>query len=601
VLVMVVNSGSSSVKVDVLDPATGSRVVSARLGRLGTPQATCTVAGRDVALDGSDHAAALVQVLPAVLQALPERARIAAVGHRVVHGGERFVDPTAIDETVESAIDALAPLAPLHNPPNLAGIRAARALMPDLPHVAVFDTAFHSTLPRRARSYAIDAELAKDKGLRRYGFHGTSHAWVSNRAAAFLDADPRDLRTITLHLGNGCSAAAVEFGRSIETSMGLSPLEGLVMGTRSGDLDPGLMLQLLRDGMSVDELDHLLNRKSGLAGLSGVGNDLRDIEARAGEGDKRARLALHVFCHRARKYVGAYAAVMGGVDVIAFTGGIGENSALVRHRVAQRLEFLGARLHEDRNRDARVSRTEDVAVLHADNSRVKLLAVATDEAREIARQVVGVVEEASAVKNPRPIPLSVSARHVHLTQEAVEALYGPGHTLTPRNPLTQPGQFACEETVEIVGPKRSLKARILGPVRSAIQIEVSTTDEFHLGVDAPVRPSGDVKCSAGCTLVGPAGRLVLTEGVICAWRHIHMTPADAEHYGVQDKDVVEVTVDSAGRDLTYGDVLVRVKDSYKLEMHIDTDEANAAGIARGSHGMLVGTDRTARLNRKQVR
>jgi acetate kinase len=289
------------------------------------------------------------------------------------------------------------------------------------------------------------------------------------------------------------------------------------MGTRSGDLDPGLILQLLRDGMSTEDLDRLLNRQSGLAGLSGVGNDLRDIEARAGEGDERARLALHVFCHRARKYVGAYAAVMGGVDVIVFAGGIGENSSLVRHRIAQRLEFLGARLHEDRNRDARVTRTDDVAVLHTDNSRVKLLAVATDEARELARQVSQVVQQASAVKNPKPIPLSVSARHVHLTQEAVEALYGEGHTLTRRNPLTQPGQFACEETVEIVGPKRSLRARVLGPVRSAIQIEVSTTDEFHLGLDAPVRPSGDVQGSAGCTLVGPAGRLVLTEGVICTW------------------------------------------------------------------------------------
>jgi acetate kinase len=601
VLILVVNSGSSSIKADVLDPASGNRVVSARLQRLGTPQAVCTLDGVDQALGSTDHAGALAEVLPRMLAALPDGATLSAVGHRVVHGGERFVEPTLIDGQVEAAIEALFPLAPLHNPPNLAGVRAARALLPDLVHVAVFDTAFHSTLPRRARAYALDADLAEEKGLRRYGFHGTSHAWVSRRAAAMLGEDVRELRLITLHLGNGCSAAAVEFGRSIETSMGLTPLEGLVMGTRCGDLDPGLVLQLLRDGMSVDELDHLLNKKSGLAGLSGVGNDMRDIEARAGEGDQRARLALHVFCHRARKYVGAYAAVMGGVDAIIFTGGIGENSALVRHRIAQRLEFLGARLHEDRNREARVSREDDVAVLSDEHSRVRILAVATDEEREIARQVVQVIEHASDVDTVRPIPVSVSARHVHLTQEAVEVLYGPGATLTPRNPLTQPGQFAAEQTVEIVGPKRSLKARILGPVRSAIQIEVSTTDEFQLGVDAPVRPSGDVKGSAGCTLVGPAGRLVLSEGVICAYRHIHMTPEDAAHYGVQDKDVVGVTIDSKGRDLTFGDVLVRVKDSYRLEMHIDTDEANAAGIERGSHGMLVGTDRSARLTRKQVR
>ncbi len=584
-LVLVLNSGSSSLKADLIDTDTGERLASERLDRLAA----------------GAHGEALADALPRLLAAVPVGRSLEAVGHRVVHGGERFVEPTRIDGEVEAAIEALSPLAPLHNPPNLAGIQAARAALPDLPHVAVFDTAFHSSLPRRARSYALDADLAAEHGLRRYGFHGTSHAWVSRRAAEHLGEDVRDLRIITLHLGNGCSACAVEFGRSIETSMGMSPLEGLVMGTRSGDVDPGVLIHLLRSGMSVDELDHLLNRQSGLKGLSGVGNDMRDIEARAGEGDQRARLALHVFTHRARKVLGGYAAVMGGVDAVVFTGGIGENSALVRHRIAQRLEFLGARLHEDRNRDAAVSRERDVVELHAPHSRVKLLAVKTDEEREIARQAAALAARADAVETTRPIPVSVSARHVHLTQQAVEALFGPGHTLTERNPITQPGQFACEEVVEIIGPKRSLTARILGPTRKAIQIEVSTTDEFHLGVDAPVRPSGDVKGSAGCTLVGPHGRLVLEEGVICAWRHIHMTTADAEHYGVEDKDIVEVTVDSAGRDLTYGDVLVRVKDSYRLEMHIDTDEANAAGISRGSHGMLVGTDRQARLTRKQTR
>jgi acetate kinase len=599
--VLVVNSGSSSIKADVLDPATGERVVSAKIQRLGTPQADCTLDGETAPLKAQTHAAALTELLPLLLAALPAGVAVDAVGHRVVHGGERFVEPTAIDSQVEAAIDALTSLAPLHNPPNLAGIRAARSLLPDVPHVAVFDTAFHSTLPRRARAYALDAEFAAEKGLRRYGFHGTSHAWVSRRAADFLGEDPRDLRIITLHLGNGCSAAAVEFGRSIETSMGLTPLEGLVMGTRSGDMDPGLLLHLLRDGMGVEELDQLLNRRSGLAGLSGVGNDLRDIEARAADGDVRARLAIQVFTHRIRKYVGAYAAVMGGVDVIVFTGGIGENSALVRHRVAQRLGYLGARFHEDRNRDVQVNRTDDVAVLHTDHSRVSLLVVATDEEREIARQVVQVVEGQDRVTAQRPIPVSVSARHIHLTPQAVETLFGPGRTLTPRNPLTQPGQFACEEVLEIVGPKRSLKARVLGPVRSAIQIEVSTTDEFHLGLDAPVRASGDVASTPGCTLVGPAGRLVLEQGVICAWRHIHMTSADAAHFGVKHRDMVEVVIDSLDRDLVFGDVLVRVKDSYKLEMHIDTDEANAAGISRGSHGMLIGTGRTARLTRRRLR
>ena len=602
-LVLVVNSGSSSIKADVVDARDGTRVVSVRVQRLGTPQATARFGDGDGEPEPtvSDHAAALAALLPRLIGALPAGTALSAVGHRVVHGGERFVEPTLVDAGVEEAIEALGVLAPLHNPPNLAGIRAARRLLPDLPHVAVFDTAFHATLPRRARAYALDADLAESSGLRRYGFHGTSHAFVARRAAEWLGEDLRELRIVTLHLGNGCSAAAVEYGRSIETSMGLTPLEGLVMGTRCGDLDPGVVLQLLRDGRTLDEVDDLLNRKSGLAGLSGCGNDLRDIETRAGDGDARARLAIQVFCHRARKYVGAYAPVMGGVDAIVFTGGIGQNSALVRHRICQRLEFLGARLDEDANRQARAGASEPVACLSTRHSRVKLLAVATDEELEIAVQARQVAAQCSQVSGQRTIPLSVSARHIHLTQALVEQLFGEGRQLTPRNPLTQPGQFACEEVVTVIGPKRSLDLRVLGPVRSALQVEVSTTDEFHLGLDAPVRPSGDTRNTPGCTLVGPAGRVTVSEGVLCAWRHIHMTPEDAEHFGVQDRDVVEVVVDSEGRDLTFGDVMVRVKSSYKLEMHIDTDEANAAGISRGAHGMLVATDRTARLTRRTPR
>ena len=576
--VLVVNCGSSSVKLDVLDPESGERRAHEVVER---------VSGR--------HGEALREALTR----LP-MATVRVVGHRVVHGGERFTAPIRIDDAVCAAVEALIPLAPLHNPANLAGIRAALEALPDLPHVAVFDTAFHATLPRRARHYALPTELALRHGLRRYGFHGTSHEWVSQQAARWMDAEPESLRVITCHLGNGCSVSAVEHGRSVETSMGMTPLEGLVMGTRSGDIDPGVLLTLMRaEGLDADGLDTLLNRESGLSGLGGVGNDLRDIEAGAAEGDERCRLAMHVFSHRVRKYIGAYAAVMGGVDAIVFTGGIGENSAQMRHRVAQRLEFLGARLDEDLNRDAKVHYQDPVARISDERSRCRLLVVRTDEARAIARAAEALASDADAV-GAGNIPIAISARHIHLTREAIEALFGPGHALTPHKPLSQPGQFSCEERLTIVGPRHSIEGvRVLGPERGRCQVEISRTDEFHLGVDAPVRNSGDVKGTPSVTLVGPAGSLTLTEGLICARRHIHMHPDDAERFGVSKGDVVEVHVDSEGRDLVFGDVLVRVKDSYRLEMHIDTDEANAAEITRGHEGALVATSATARLTRKR--
>jgi len=381
--------------------------------------------------------------------------------------------------------------------------------------------------------------------------------------------------------------------------MGMTPLEGLVMGTRAGDLDVGAVFHLLRaQGLSVDEADSLLNRESGLRGLTGS-RDMRDIEERAAAGDETCRKAINVFCHRIRKYIGAYAAVMGGVDALVFTAGIGENSALVRHRVCQRLDFLGARLDEDSNRTVDLSSESPVADFSQEHSRVRMLAVRTDEQWAIARETERVVGKRDAVKGERPIPIAVSARHIHLTQPAVEALFGPGHQLTPRNPLSQPGQFACEEVLRVVGPKRSLpKVRVLGPVRSKCQVEISRTDEFWLGIDAPVRRSGDVGNTPGVTLEGPAGSLTIENGVICAWRHIHMTPEDAEHYGVQHKDIVEVAVNSDGRDLVFGDLMVRGSPKYALEMHVDTDEANAAELNTGDPGLLVPTGAVAIVRSK---
>ncbi len=565
--VLVLNAGSSSLKYQLVDPATGARALVGTLEELGSAKT---------------HEAALREVLASLGDA-----KVDAVGHRVVHGGERFVDALRVDDEVEAAIEAQVPLAPLHNPANLAGIRAARALLPDVPHVAVFDTAFHVRMPRRARTYALDPALAEAHGLRRFGFHGTSHRFVAELAARHLGRPLAELRLVSLHLGNGASACAIEHGHSVETSMGLTPLEGLVMGTRSGDLDPGIVLKLARE-LGVDGAEALLNKKSGLAGLSGISNDLRHIQARASEGDDRARLAINVFAHRARKYVGAYAAVMGGLDAVVLTGGIGENSASMRQRILQRLDFLGLTLDEDENLDAKVDDDAPVADISASTARVRTLVVATNEELQIARDVAAVVNERKLVKVDKPIPIAISARHVHLDRAGMDALFGPGSELTPFKPLSQPGQFAAEQRVTLVGPRgRIERVRVLGPLRKGSQVEVSRTDEFLLGIDAPVRQSGHTTGSAPITLEGPAGTLQLPEGLICAWRHIHMHPDDAEAYGVSDGDEVEVAITGGVRDLVFGDVIVRVSSKFALEMHIDTDEANAAELSPGATGALV--------------
>ena len=357
-----------------------------------------------------------------------------------------------------------------------------------------FDTAFHSTLPDRAKTYALPMEVAAKHSLRRFGFHGTSHRFVAKQTADFLGEDLRDLRLITCHLGGGCSVCAVEYGRSVETSMGTTPLEGLVMATRCGDIDAGAILNLIREEhLDIDEADTILNRKSGLAGLSGRGSDLRDIESAAESGDERCQLAIQVFSHRIRKYIGAYAAVMGGVDGIVFTAGIGQNSSAIRHRVTQRLEFLGARMDEQKNRDLKINEDCPVAEFSTPHSRVKLIAARTDEALEIAREASNHCRESAMPEPVKSIPVAISARHLHLTQETVETLFGKGYQLTPLKPLSQPGQFAAEETVTLVGPKRSIEGvRILGPTRNVNQVEISRTDEFYLGIDAPIRASGDV-------------------------------------------------------------------------------------------------------------
>ncbi len=567
--VLVINCGSSSVKYQLVDVEKRTAILRGKIERIGKE---------------TTHQAALAKVLDET-----DEYTVDAVGHRVVHGGDRFTDAAIIDDDVVAAIEACVPLAPLHNPVNLAGISAAREAFPNTPHVAVFDTAFHYGLPRRARTYAINPELAEKHGVRRYGFHGPSHAFVCREAAEFLGRPMQTLRLVSCHLGNGASVAAVEHGRSIETSMGMTPLEGLVMGTRSGDIDPGVLLHLMRaEGLSPDEVDHLLNRESGLKGLSGHTNDLRDLEESAAGGDERARLAIACFAHRVRKYIGAYVACMGGADAVVLTGGIGENARAMRQRILQRFEYLGLLFDDDRNAEASVSASSRVCDVSRPASLVKALVVATDEQLKIAEEAAKLVAGTRKVRKAGPITIATSARHVHLKEETFKALFGPDAKLTERKPLSQPGQFAANEQVNLIGPRRRIdNVRILGPLRKGNQVEISRTDEFHLGVDAPIRRSGQTAGSAPITLEGPYGTVHLEEGLVCAWRHIHMTPDDAEVFGVEDGDEVAVAITSGPRELVFGDVLVRVKSSYKLEMHIDTDEANAAELSRSSEGLLV--------------
>jgi acetate kinase len=373
--VFVINSGSSSIKYQLVDLETETASVTGLIERIGEP-------GSDIV----DHEAGM----RVVLDAIGTEHEIAAVGHRVVHGGSLFASATVITDEVEAAIDELSALAPLHNPANLLGIRAAQIALPNVPHVAVFDTAFHQTLPPAAYTYAIDAALAAEHGVRRYGFHGTSHKYVSEKAAAVLGRDLSDLKMIVLHLGNGASACAIDGGRSVETSMGITPLEGLVMGTRSGDIDPAALIHLHRQGgLSFDELDVLLNRKSGLLGLTGMA-DMREVQDAAASGDDIAEAALAVYRHRIRRYLGAYLVHLGGLDAIVFTAGVGENNVLLRRRVLAGLSFLGITVDEERN--AVVSKQP--RIISTDDSPVTVLVVPTNEELEIARQTRDAVSAA---------------------------------------------------------------------------------------------------------------------------------------------------------------------------------------------------------------
>lgn len=372
--VLALNCGSSSVKSALIDAATGQRLHEVHVEKIDWGHAQ------------------LHGVQDAVEHVLSEYQRVAsppeAVAHRVVHGGEKFQTATLLDDAVLNEIDRLSALAPLHNPPAVAAIRQARQSLPDIPHVAVFDTAFHATLPEHAREYALAKDVRERLGIRRFGFHGINHAHVASSVASYLAND--QLRIICCHLGNGASVTAIESGRSVDTSMGMTPLEGLVMGTRAGDVDPGVLLQLFRSKeLSAEQLDDLLNKGSGLKGLTGS-NDMREIEKRASAGDEDCQRAITLYAYRIRKYIGAYAAAMGGVDVVAFTAGIGEHSSLIRARCTEQLGLLGITLDESRNRAAKLSAEQPIELIG--QGRVHVLVVRADEELAMAREAAHTIK-----------------------------------------------------------------------------------------------------------------------------------------------------------------------------------------------------------------
>ncbi|MFE4543887.1 acetate kinase [Arthrobacter sp. NPDC056727] len=381
-LVLVINSGSSSLKYQVRDVAEGSVLTEGLIERIGVSNGG---QGDGEVVGPADHAEALEQVDSAIHEVLGER-QLDAVGHRVVHGGERFGEPVRIDNEITRAIERLNPLAPLHNPANVLGIRAITKKWPDMPQVAVFDTAFHRSLPEHAWRYAVPDELYTNHGVRRYGFHGTSHEYVTNRAAGLLDIPAEEFDGVIAHLGNGASVTAIRGGKSVDTSMGFTPLEGLVMGTRSGDLDPSILVFLARTGWNAEDLDSMLNRESGLKGLAG-NNDMRSVVEAAESGDSRAAMALAVASYRLAKYIGGYHVAVGGAKALVFTAGIGENSHQFRSLVGERLGALGIELDAGLNSE----RSKEPRVISTKESAIPVLVVPTDEERAIAEATAAVV------------------------------------------------------------------------------------------------------------------------------------------------------------------------------------------------------------------
>ena len=395
--ILVINTGSSSLKFQLIDMETETMLARGLCDRIGIDDSFLKYSRnnkKDIIIkkEMPDHKTALEESIDALTNestgVIKNISEISAVGHRVVHGGEKFQNSVIIDNEVIEAIKECINLAPLHNPPNIIGIQACKELMPNVPMVAVFDTAFHQTMPDYAYLYALPYELYEKYGIRKYGFHGTSHKYVTERASVLLNRALEDLKLISCHLGNGASICAVKNGKSVDTSMGFTPLEGLAMGTRCGSIDPAIVLFLMeKEKMTSYELDDYLNKKSGVLGISGISSDFRDIQAAADAGNKRAKLAIDVFCYRVSKYIGGYAAALGGVDAVIFTAGIGENNDMVRKKSLVGLEWFGICIDEEKNNNARGKEVD----ISTNDARVKTLVIPTNEELEIAKQTLKLI------------------------------------------------------------------------------------------------------------------------------------------------------------------------------------------------------------------
>ena len=393
--ILVINCGSSSLKYQLLEMETETLLAKGLIERIGLDDGHHVykrpgLDDVDVTLPIPDHQAAITLLLDALTDkdhgVVKDMSEIAACGHRVVHAGEKYACSVLIDDDVMAALEECIPLAPLHNPPNITGVTAARAVLPDVPMIGVFDTAFHQTMPDTSYIYPLPYRLYEENKIRRYGFHGTSHRYVSLRAADLLQRDPKELNLITCHLGNGASVAAIREGASMDTSMGFTPLEGLMMGTRSGDIDPAIFGYLERNlGMPPAEIEAMLNKQSGLLGISGISSDLRDVEREYSNGNDRARLALEIYAYHIRKYIGAYAAALGRLDALIFTAGVGENDSLIREWSCRGLEIIGAHLDPFKN-----ATRHDEAIISKTSSRVTIMIVPTNEELMIARDTMSI-------------------------------------------------------------------------------------------------------------------------------------------------------------------------------------------------------------------
>ena len=395
--ILVINTGSSSLKYQLIDMTDESVLAKGLCDRIGIDNSFIkhTKTGMDTVVidkDMTNHKAAMKELVSALtdekIGVIKDMTEIKAVGHRVVHGGEKFHDSVIIDDNVMNAIRECIELAPLHNPPNITGIEACQNIMPGIPMIAVFDTAFHQTMPRHAYLYALPYEIYEKYGVRKYGFHGTSHKYVAQRAAAMLNRPLEELKLISCHLGNGASVCAIKYGKSVETSMGFTPLAGLAMGTRSGTIDPAVISYLMdKEKMSVKEINDYLNKKSGVLGISGVSSDFRDIHAAADAGNDRAQLAIDIFCYRAKKYIGEYAAVVDGVDAVIFTAGIGENNGIIRRGILEGMDYMGIKVDWEKNKVK--GKELDISTPDA---TVKTLVIPTNEELAIARETMKLVK-----------------------------------------------------------------------------------------------------------------------------------------------------------------------------------------------------------------